>query len=115
MKLRAKNLPSLASRLGRITADTSKWPQACGTYHAMVKSGAVALAMLVGVTPLVSSDVLQVEVAAASCAGPAAVQLVVRVGIAPASEPSIPLAVAMSVCGVSADTENEPPNGTGTV
>src|ERR1700690_2268053 len=111
MKLRAKNLPSVTSRPGRITAETSRWPQGCGRYQAAVTSGAVDLATLTGNWPLVSSAVVH-TVAVASAA---IVQVVVAVGMTPASDASIPPGVPISVSGVSADTENEPPNGTAMV
>ena len=38
----------------------------------------------------------------------ATVQVVVTVGMTPASEASMPAGVPISVAGVSADTENEP-------
>src|SRR5579885_1475427 len=100
-----KKWPSVTSMLGRSTAEKSRWPQGCGMYQAAVKSGEVALAMLSGVLPLVSNVVVQV-VAVASAA---VVQLVVAVGITPASEPWIPTGVATTVSGVSADTEKELP------
>ena len=64
-----------------------------------------ALAGLSGVTPLVSTDVLQV-VATPSAA---TVQVVVAVGITPASLDSRPLPVAIWVDGVSAENDREVP------
>jgi hypothetical protein len=77
-------------------------------YQAAVKSGALPLAGLSGVTPLVSRVVVQVASVELATAGAPAVQLVVAVGITPASEPTIPFAVAMTVLGVSAETDHEP-------
>src|SRR5215469_16622214 len=117
-----KKRPSVTSMPGRSTPEMSKWPQGCGKYQAAVKSGAVDLAMLSGVLPLVSSEVVQVD-----CVGvltePLAVvaggftdgQDVVRVGMTPASEASSPFAVAMMVSGVSAETENDAPHQAGIV
>src|SRR5579862_1513988 len=100
---------------GRSTLDRSICPHCCGRYHAAVKSGAVPLVMLSGVTPLVSNEVEQVEVVALMAAGAPAVQLVVAVGITPASFPSIPLAVAMTVSGCSAENDSEAPHQAGIV
>src|SRR5215813_2265917 len=100
-----KKWPSLATRPGRNTAEKSRWPQGCGMYQAAVKSGALALARLSGVLPLVSRVVEQVVATPRA----AVVQLVVAVGITPASEPWIPTGVAMTVSGVSAENDSEPP------
>src|SRR5215469_14144606 len=99
-----KKRPSVTSMPGRSTPEMSKWPQGCGKYQAAVKSGAVDLATLSGVVPLVSSALVQVD-----CVGvltePLAVvpggftdgQVVVTVGMTPASEASIPSVVATMV------------------
>src|SRR5580692_2562988 len=96
---------------GRSTAERSTWPQGCGKYNAAVKSGAVVLATLSGNCPLVSTVVEQV-VAVASAA---IVQLVVAVGIKPASFAATPPGVATIVSGCSADTENDEPHQAGMV
>src|SRR5579862_5657832 len=100
---------------GRSTPDRSIWPHCCGRYHAAVKSGAVLSVLLSEVTPLVSNEVEQVEVAALMAAGAPAVQLVVAVGITPESVASSPLAVAMTVSGCSAENDSEAPHQAGIV
>src|ERR1700722_11002551 len=96
---------------GRTTPEISKWPQGCGRYHAAVKSGADVLATLSGSWLIVSTVVEQV-VAVASAA---IVQLVVAVGMRPASLAATPCGVAMMVSGCSAATENEAPHQAGMV
>src|SRR5215469_8862637 len=113
-----KKRPSVTSMPGRSTPEMSKWPQGCGRYQAAVKSGAVDLAMLVAVLPLVSSEVVQVVLAGVPSeplGGGLDGQVVVRIGTTPASEASSPFGLAMMVSGVSAETENEAPHQAGIV
>src|ERR1700722_2173659 len=111
MNVLEKKWPSVTSRPGRSTADKSTWPHGCGKYQAAVKSGEGDLAMLSGSWPLVSTAVVQVV----ATPRVATVQVVVALGTTPASEPSTPAGVPMSVSGVSADTENELPHQAGIV
>src|SRR5260370_23372743 len=93
-------MPSLTCKVGRTTAAKSIWPQGCGMYQAVVRSGAGDLNGLT--TPA------RAQVAAPA---PATVQ-VVKVGFCDVASDARtpPLATTPSVSGASADTDQAPGN-----